>query len=352
MVKLQSFFRKTGIKTVSLVLVLSFLVVLAGCSNATDGEGTAEKPVLVLADVSWDSIKVHNRIASFIIEHGYGYPSPEFQFCETLPALQGLSHGDIDIYMEVWTDNLLDAWHAALEDGSVIDLGSNFPDAPQGWYVPTYMIKGDPERGIEPMAPDLKSVTDLPEYWELFKDPEVPTKGRLHNSIPGWKCTEINEYKHKSYGLEDTYNLFSTGSDAALSASMAAAYEKGEPWLGYYWEPTWVMGKLDMTILEEPEFDESLWNEEAGYRCAYPSAEVPIGVNSKLQETAPELVEFLEKYTTTLAHNNGFLAYMMQENKNEEEAALHFLNEHADVWKPWVPNDIAEKVEKALNEVK
>jgi glycine betaine/proline transport system substrate-binding protein len=350
--KLRRFFGKSGIKSVSLVLVLSFMVVIAGCSGDAGDKDTAEKPVLVMADVSWDSIKVHNRIAAFIIEHGYGYPGPEYQFCETLPALQGLSHGDIDIYMEVWTDNILDAWDKVLDDGTVKNLGSNFPDAPQGWYVPTYMIEGDSERGIEPMTPDLKSVSDLPQYWELFKDPEVPTKGRLHNSIPGWKCTEINEYKHKAYGLDDTYNLFSTGSDAALSASMAAAYEKGEPWLGYYWEPTWVMGKLDMTLLEEPEYDDTLWNEEAGYACAYPSAKVFIGINSELENTAPELVEFLDKYNTTLEHNNGFLAYMMEAEADEEEAALYFLKEYPDVWSSWVPEDVVEKVEAALNEVK
>ena len=105
------------------------------------------------------------------------------------------------------------------------------------------------------MAPDLKSVFDLPRYWQLFKDPEVPTKGRLHNSPPGWPVTGINEAKFKTYGLDQTFNLFSTGSDTALATSMVAAYEKGQPSMGYYWEPTWVMGQLDTTMLKEPEYN-------------------------------------------------------------------------------------------------
>ena len=44
--------------------------------------------------------------------------------------------------------------------------------------MPTYVIEGDPERGIEPMAPDLKSVLDLPDYWAVPRS-EDPSKGGL-----------------------------------------------------------------------------------------------------------------------------------------------------------------------------
>lgn len=340
---------------VMLVVAMILCLALAGCAqNETAQPDDANKETLILADASWDSIKVHNRIAGFIIEHGYGYPTPQYTFGDTLPLLQGTAKGDVDIYMEVWADNIMEAWEASLADGSVKNLGPSIPDGPQGWWVPTYMIAGDPERGIEPMTPDLKSVSDLPQYWELFKDREVPTKGRFHNSPPGWICTEINEVKMKTYGLEDTYNLFSTGSDAALVTSMVSAYEKGEPWLGYYWEPTWVMGKLDMTMLEEPAFDEALWNDETNRGCVYPHAQVLIGINSEMENKAPQIVEFLSKYDTTLAQNNDFLAFMIDyEGENSEEAAaLYFLETYPEVWKQWLPEDIATKVENALNEVK
>jgi len=255
--------------------------------------------------------------------------------------------------MEIWADNIQEAWQAALDDGSVKDLGANLPDGPQGWWVPTYMITGDPERGIEPMTPDLKSVSDLPKYWELFKDREVPDKGRFYNSPPGWICTGINEVKMNTYGLGDTFNVFSSGSDAALVTSMVTAYEKGEPWVGYYWEPTWVMGKLDMTMLEEPAYDEAAWTDENNRGCAYPPAQVLIGINSELETTAPEIVEFLDNYSTTLAQNNDFLAYMNDyEGENSEQAAaLYFLNTYPEVWKQWVPDDVAAKVDEALKEV-
>jgi len=61
--------------------------------------------------------------------------------------------------------------------------------------------------------------------------------------------------------LNENYELFGTGSQSSLAASMVAAYEKGKPWIGYYWEPTWVMGKLDMTLIEEAPYDEEVWGE-------------------------------------------------------------------------------------------
>jgi ABC-type proline/glycine betaine transport systems, periplasmic components len=333
-----------------LVLLLLLILALSGC-GVKNSSAQQDKPVLVLADASWDSIKVHNRIMGFIIKNGYGYPAPDYRFGDTLPLLQGLSKGDIDIYSEIWADNIKEAWDAALADGSVKDLGANFPDAPQGWYVPTYMIKGDAERGIKAVAPDLQSVSDLPKYWKLFKDPEVPSKGRFHNSPPGWICSAINETKIKTYGLDSTYNVFSTGSDAALVASMVAAYEKGVPWLGYYWEPTWVMGKMDMTLLEEPAYDEAKWNNEKDRGCAYPAAKVPIGINSELETTAPELVEFLSKYSTTLAQNNAFLAYMNAHDNDVDKAAIYFLKQYPDTWKAWIPVEVAQKVDASLKEV-
>lgn len=350
MIQRKTFLHQAVAKPLLLTVLLIFTLTMAGCGGVQDTGDRKGK--LVLADVSWDSIKVHNRIVGFILEKGYGYPKPQYTFGETLPMLQGLTRGNVDIYMEVWKDNFEEAWEDALQGGTIKDLGSNYPDAPQGWYVPTYLIKGDPGRGIKPMAPDLKSVTDLPRYYQLFKDPEVPSKGRFHNSPPGWSVTEINEVKFKSYGLDQTFNLFSTGSDTALAASMAAAYEKGQPWVGYYWEPTWVMGQLDMTMLEEAPFDQAIWEEESNRACAFPAAQVLKAVHADLEKTSPEVVEFIAKYETTLAQNNDFLAYMSENNAEAEDAAIYFLKKHPDTWKLWLPDDIAGRVEKALEEVK
>lgn len=327
------------IKVAAIVFGISFFL-LPFSSYAT-----AASKKLVLADVGWDSVQVHNRIAGFILGHGYGY-EVEYMPGETIPLFAGLARGDIDINMEVWVANQKEAYDKAINAGKVIDLGSNFPDSWQGWLVPTYMIKGDSKRGIKPMAPDLKSIEGLPKYWKLFKDPEDPSKGRFYNSVPGWECTKINTKKLKAYGLDKYYNDFITGSDAALNGSMAAAYKKGKPWLGYYWAPTWPLGKYDMTPIEEPPYDKKVWDEN--YGCEYPSVRVNIVVNASLLKKAPEAVEFLKKYETTQAIANKFLAYMREKEAKKEDAAIWFLKNYQDLWSGWVPKNVAKKVKAAL----
>ena len=326
---------------ISLVALGALLILLpfAGCAPE------APEETLAYADGGWDSIQVHSRIVAFVLEHGYGYQA-EFIPGETITLLQGVLRGDLDIHMEVWIKSQQEAYDKAIATGNIVNLGTNFADTWQGWVVPTYMIKGDPARGIEPMAPDLKSVSDMPKYWELFKDPEVPTKGRFHSCIPGWECQVWNEMKIESYGLDEYYNLFLPGSGPALAGSMAAAYEKGEPWFGYYWEPTWIMGKFDMTKVEEPPFDEEIW--ETTKACAWPSDPTEIVVHVSLLDRAPEVVEFLKKYETTTAMNNEFLAYMQETEADTQAAAIWFLKEYESLWTQWVPSSVAKKVKAAL----
>jgi glycine betaine/proline transport system substrate-binding protein len=305
----------------------------------------APKKTLVFADLNWDSAQVHNRIAAFIIEKGYGY-KPEFMPGATITLFAGLQRGDVDINMECWVDNQQEAYDKGIAAGKVIDLGSNFPDSWQGWLVPTYVIKGDAKRGIKPMAPGLRSIEDMPKYWKLFQDRENPTHGRFYSCIPGWECQKINEKKFKAYGLDKTYTIFLPGSDAALNGSMVAAYKKGEPWFGYYWAPTWVLGKMDMTPVEEPPYDKKVW--DANYACAYPSVRVNIVINAGLQKSAPEIVEFLKKYETTQAMANKFLAYMREKVVDTQSAAFWFLMNYEDQWTGWVPSKVAKKVKAAL----
>lgn len=326
------------IKSTFVTLVLVGLLV-AGASFASAEE-------IIFVDWSWDSAQVHNRIAGFIIENGYGYDA-DYIYADTHPGLLGMRRGEIHISMEMWIDNYRDIWDDATAKGEILDLGPNFPNAPQGWYVPTYMIEGDPERGIEPVAPDLKSVEDLPKYWELFQDQEDPTKGRFYNAPTGWEVYSINKDKLTGYGLDDTYTAFVPGSQAALDVSISTAYRRGQPWVGYYWEPSAIMGMYDMTMLEEPEYSDECW--ETDFACGFPNVSVRVGVSSKLPEIAPELVPFLENYITTLEETNDIVKYFEEDaNRDFDQTSKWFLEEYEDMWTDWVPEDVAEKVKSAI----
>lgn len=339
------------------ILALVFAIMLTACGDDDSNNGSTDalpgedfdRPV-VFADLGWDTALVNNRIAQFILENGWGYDTEAIPG-ETITLLQGLINGDVDIYMEV-TVGQQPAYPPAVEDGSVIDLGLNFDGVVQEWYVPTYVIEGDEERGIEPMAPDLRSVADLPKYADLFEDPEDPSKGRFFDCIAGWECEKIDEAKFEAYGLNDHYNRFLPGSGAALATSLVSAYERGEPWLGYYWAPTWIYAQLDLTPLEEPEYTDECWDQilSGDEGCAYPETSYNIAVNPEFADAAPEVIEFLETWQLSIDDVSGFLLMMQEEDLDHEQTALAFLNNRDDLWTEWVPDDVAERVQAALDD--
>ena len=310
-----------------LIFLMITGVVFSGGRREVETKGT-----IVFGDASWDSVQVHNRIAAFIVEHGYGY-TPDYIPGDTIPVYQGVIRGDIHVMMESWTENVQEVYDRGVADGTIIDLGPNFPDSSQGWWIPTYMIEGDTSRSIDASAPDLTSIDKLPEYWELFRDPENPNKGRIYVGPPGWAATTMGTELMEETGLDQYYTAFLPGSDAALAGSMIAAYRRGEPWLGYYWEPTWVLGSVDMTLLEGSE---------------WPPTQVNILINPELKTMAPEVVQFLERYATKTSDNNEFLAVMKDNDYTTQETAEWFLKNRESVWTEWVSRDIAAKVKAAL----
>lgn len=307
----------------------------------------------MFGDLDWDSNRFHTDVAAFILEKGYGCEVDRIPG-STTPLITALGKGDIDVVMEVWKQNILDAWGKLEKEGAVKLLGVNFPDAVQGFYVPTYMIKGDQKRGIKPTAPELKSVFDLKKYKQLFSDPEQPEKGRFYNCILGWSCEDVNTKKLKAYQLEEDFTNFKPGTGAALAAAIAAKYERGEPFLSYYWGPTWILGKYDLTLLEEPAYDEKIWKafnsgEDPSKAVEYPVIKIYIGANVKWANANPEAVSFLKKYRTSNKLVSQALAYMQEkEGRSTKDAALHFLKTKTDLWKSWVPENVFEKLSYEL----
>ena len=198
------------------------------------------------------------------------------------------------------------------------------------------------------MAPSLKTVFDLelPECKELFQNPENKEKGLIMNGPVGWECEIVTIEQVEVYGLADDYDVMNTGSQEGLFASLASAYEKGEPWIGYLWGPTWLAGKLDLTLLEEPAFDQAVWDDN--HACAWPSVDLFIAAHKDFSDKAPEVAEMFGKWKLDTATLDAVLAYMDETGGEPVDAAIWFLQEREELWTPFVPSDIAEKVKEAV----
>ncbi len=324
---------------------IAFLMTMITVITLLGGAALAETTHAVFADAGWDSIRLHNAIAAFIGEAAYDLDTEEISGSTPL-TYTGLLSGDVSVYMELWTDNL-SSYTEDLAAGKFVELGVNFDDNAQGFYVPRYVIEGDADRGIEAMAPDLKTVEDLKNYADVFVDPESPDMGRIYGAISGWDIDVIMHNKYEFYGLDAMFNYMDPGSDAALAAAFTSAYKKGKPIVGYYWEPTWLTGKYDLVLLEDAPYEPELY--PLG-QCACPSVSVTIGVSNDFYAAAPEYSEFLSKYRTSSAMTAEALTYILDNDASYEDAAKWFLTQHDDLLDAWMPADKAQLVRDALAE--
>ena len=324
-------------------LSIILLLILVITSIFVYSEEVTAKEI-VFADVGWDSVKFHNAVAGLIAEQIFGYRWREVPG-STAVLHEGLLKGEIDVHMEEWTDNLV-TYEKDLNEGKFKDLGVNFDDNNQGFYVPRYVIEGDAERGITAMAPDLEYVWDLKKYPDVFPDAEIKGMGRVYGAIPGWEVDEIIHNKYLHYNIDESFVYFRPGSDAAISSALTSAYEKGEPIVAYYWEPTWLMGKYDFVLLKDKSFDADTYLEG---KTELPSVKVNIGVSNKFYEQSPEMVEFLTKYETSSALTSEALAHMQETGADYTETANWFLKQHDELIEQWLNPGDAQKIRAYLN---
>ena len=325
---------------------IAILILLTLLSPVSLQACEIDRPI-VFAGMDWQSNAFHTAVAQKIIELGYGCETDVLPGT-TIPLLQGVAQGDIDVVMEVWKDNVTEVWNRGLRRGQVVELGTNFPDAVQGWFVPRYLVEGEDAK-----APGLKSVADLPAHKALFTDPEEPDKGRFYNCIAGWNCEVINSAKLNAYGLDGHFTNFRPGTGAALAAAIASAFIREQPIVTYYWGPTWILGKYDMVMLDEPPYNAEIFgalssNPDASAATAYPVVEVVVGANRRFAESAPAVVEFLKRYETDAALVSIALAYMEDTGSDADGAADHFLRTRQAVWSAWVDASTAAKISTRL----
>ena len=317
-----------------LALMASLLVLLTAVACAE------EKEPIVFSDLNWTSAQVQNRIAQYIVEEGYGYPT-DVVFGATLPLLQGLRAGDTHVTMEIWLPNQLEAWTEAVDNGEVEPIGESLgKDWQSAFVIPAY---------LQEQYPDLDSIEDLKndEYKALFATAETGGKARMVSCVIGWACEEVNAQQIESYGLSDHVHILNPGDGAAANADLYGAYEKQEPWLGYQWGTNDPALLLDLVRLEEPAFSAECW--ETTKACAYEEATILIAMNTELKDRAPEVIDMLGNWGFNIDRFSEVAAW---QNENSDasinDAALWWLKQNSSVWSAWVTSDAADAINEAL----
>ena len=299
------------------------------------------KDTIVFSDLNWTSAQVQNRIAQYIVEHGYGFPTDVIPG-GTLPLFQGLKQADTHVTMEIWLPNQSIGWEEAVELGEVVSVGKSLVGDWQSTFViPKYVADANP--GLQTPQDLMKE-----EYKDLFSTPDSRGNARLVACVPGWSCELVNDEQIETYGLTDHLYVVKPGSQDAMFAEIFGAYEREEPWLGYMWGTGDPAIKLNLVRLEEAPYSEECWDLDKA--CAFDDSLVLVAVHKSLLPRAPGVIGFLQNWDFTVPEYKVLFHWIdANEGALPKDAAIEWLNTRSDTWTEWVTEDAAASIQAALD---
>lgn len=303
-----------------------------------------------IASMNWQSAEVLSNIDKIILNEGFGC-SADITIGDTVPTITSMvEKGQPDIAPEAWVDTLPDIVKRGVDEGKLVEAAKALPDGGiQGWWIPKYFADAHP---------DIKTIQDLLKNPKLFPDPEDSSKGAIVNGPQGWGGTIVTSQLYKAYGAEKAgFNLIDSGSAAGLDGSIAKAYERKQPWVGYYWSPTALLGKYEMVKLGHGvPADAAEWKRcNTVADCPDPKPNdwpvdsvVTLVAKPFADKAGPDVMGYLNKRSWSNETVNKLMAWMTDNQATGEDGAKHFLKESPDVWTKWVSPEVAEKVKASL----
>ena len=327
-------------------IILSALVLLGFTSFNSVANANCGK--VTIAEMNWASAQVIAHIDNIILGKGYGCNS-ELIPGDTMPTATSLTEkGEPSIAPELWSQNIKNILDPAEAAGKIKNVGKVFENGgEEGFFVPTYLVKKNPE---------LATIEGVLKHPELFPHPEDSSKAAFYGCPAGWNCQITTTQMHKAFGMANAgFEFIDPGSGGALSGAMGEAYNKKAGWFGYYWGPTAILGKYDMTKLDEGvAHKHDTWISEINDlnvanpgKNKYPASTVETYVGSDMLGNKI-VMGYLEKRSFNNTLLSKILAWKESEQAEANETAEHFLKTEEAVWTKWVSSDAAKKIKAAL----
>jgi len=302
-----------------------------------------------IATMNWQSADFLAVLDAFILKNGYECKVNVIS-ADTVPAFTAMiERGQPDIIPEGWVDLVPEIIGRGLRENRVVDIGASLSDGgQQGLFIPKYIADNYPE---------IKTIEDAFNHPEIFPSPENPAKGAIYNTAPGSGGAVVTAQLYKAYqGALKNFELIDTGSPAGLDGSIARAYERGQAWFGYYWEPTSLLGRYDMVRLSGHPHDSQEWNRCTSVASCpdpqpndWPRDQVRTIVTHSFANSAPQYVmDYLSARSLDNKTLNALLAWMSDNQATGEEGVRYFLVQHKEIWRSWVSSPAATKIEAAL----
>lgn len=292
-----------------------------------------------LTEFDWQSAQVNASITKFILEQGYGCTVSMVPSSTTSAIVSLAENGTPDVVTEMW-ENAAGGLIEMRDNGKVVFLNEVLSDGgQQGWWLPKYLVDENPE---------------LAKIEGVLANPDLV--GRRFYSCPdGWTCNYTNKHMAEAIDMEEAgIEVFVPGSGETLGTSIASAYSNEEPWFGYYWAPTPLLGENPMVLVDVGPYEEEAFTCNASEECAdpkmsaYPRDRVWTIVTTALSEREPEVVDMLSKMSFTNQQFGEVMAWQNANNATADEAAVHFLTTYTDSWSQWLNDEARERLSSLL----
>ncbi|RRS00345.1 glycine betaine ABC transporter substrate-binding protein [Glycomyces terrestris] len=196
----------------------------SGDFGLPEGEGE-----IVIGYINWDEAVVATELWRQALQAS-GYTVTAQEFAEVGPLFEGLSSGDVDVFLDGWLpithQTYMDTYGDQLEQ-----LGAWNENAALTVAVPTYV--------------DVDSLADLNAHADLFG-------GRIVGIEASAGLTEAVQHSTiPTYGISDL--TLETSSTTAMLTELDSAIAAEEPIVVTLWQPHWAYAKYDLKNLEDPE---------------------------------------------------------------------------------------------------
>ncbi len=316
--------------TTALATAAAAIALFTGGAQA-DGHQCGE---VQITEMDWASAIMITAVSKFIMEQGYGcdvtvVPS------STEPSIVSLAErGKPDIVTELWV-NSTPSYDKLVEEGKVETLTNVLSDGGvEAWWIPAYLAETNPE------LTTIEGVMAAPEK----------VGGKFHNCPTGWGCRTVNDNVIEAMNLSEKLEIFNHGSGETLAASIASAYEAKEPWIGYYWAPTAILGKYPMVPVSVGDYDAEVHKCNTSADCAtpgvspYPSSRVITAATTDFIEREPAVADLMKKLSFTNQQMGEILSWKEANKATAEEAAVYFLTNYGDVWQAWLNDEAKTKL--------
>ncbi|GAA0428443.1 glycine betaine ABC transporter substrate-binding protein [Lentibacillus halophilus] len=293
------------IATKVVLLSVTLMFVLSACNGEQQGskdnqenQSENEQKTISIGLDPYDYATVPAYLSKVILEQeGYDVEIEEGQVGILYEAL---SNEGIDAFIDIWSPNLHSSYLKEYK-GEFEIAGTLYSEMPLGVAVPSYMD-------------DINSISDVKKHKETFN-------GEVYAIDPGSGMAKTTKKMVETYDMQD-FEIKNSSTAAMLAQVESVMDDKGGVVFNA-WRPHPMFTRLDIKFLEDPK---NAWKLD----------DVQIGVTDDLQDQSPTAYTLFSNMKLTLDMVEKWQVGINSEDKDPEELAENWVNDHQDKVNKWL----------------